>query len=838
MRTLKLIVFFILLTGITQSSFAQLEQTALNKISELEVLITQAENQGLDVLKEKMTVRTAEVFLGYANWDEANVPENTSYYQLVTIYNANAAQLATDLPDFERNEVIIILDEAISTINEVIAGTIIRKPTPIVDWEDITVTGNQLLFNSQPVFLSDYTWRPSIPELNEFFGNKDGYFMTSSDVIDEQGTIKPNVISELQSKPNGRFGSVFINHKNPPQWSQNTYDNFLTGGTLYTEYDIDNPGAREMQGFLLDGCVPLMAGKKYTEMGYMLTNEPHWNSIANTWEADPVSEYTKDKFRTWLSNKHANISILNTLWGTAFTDFNTITIEIPMQASLQGTPMWYDWMTFNMYRVTDWFTFLHDKIQESDPTAKTHVKIMPHLWSDNKKDSGIDLEALTRLTEIIGNDAKSWNSYMWGGPEEWENKYSFYWRELSMSYDFMKSVGPNKIIYNSEAHFLSTGKFRDLYMEPSYARASYWLAHLSGLNISQTWFWARQADGSIRNNAGNGYAGSNNQQPRIINEVASTVMDLNSNAEDIYAMQQLRKPLRIFYSKTSAINKANHLDDVFNLYESIYFEGTPIGFATKGIIEEQNNSDWEAILIYKTEFVTVDEFNALQTYLDNGGTIIIDTISLQQNEYGQNHSLNLSASNGTIIQASSIDNIKTQAFNLLSNNSELPNVILDETNILNEKGCFWRTITNNEGKEVITIVNIGKENAQVSLSLSNSEAINSITNLLTGQATTSTFTLTPNDVLLLEIVSETLSIDEEELDELKYYPNPTSSIINFEASRVIQKATVYNILGQEVTHLKGETNSLQVDIESYPQGIYFVKLIIEGQIKTVSIIKK
>ena len=823
-----------------QISFAQLEQTALAKISELETLIVQAENEGLDVLKEKMTVRTAEVFLDFANWDEANIVENTSYFELVNIYADNATQMATDLPDFERNEVIIILDEAIAVINEVIAGTIVRKPTPNVNWENITVSGNEVLFDGQPVFLSDYTWRPSTPELNEFFGNKDGYYMTPSDVIDAQGTIKTNVISELQSKPEGTFGSVFMNHKNTPQWALDTYDNFEVGGTLYVEYDIDNPGAREMQGFLLDGCIPLMAGKKYTQMGYLLANEPHWNSIADTWEADPVSDYTKAKFRTWLSSKHANISDLNSLWGTNFANFDDITIQIPIQESLLGTPMWYDWMKFNMYRVTDWFTFLHDKVLENDPNAKTHIKIMPHLWSDNSKDSGIDLEALTRLTDIIGNDAKSWNSYLFGDPQDWEDKYSFHWEEVAMSYDFMKSVSPNKIIYNSEAHYLSTGKFRDLYLEPTYARASYWLAHLSGMNISQTWFWAREADGSIRTNAGKGYAGSNNQQPRIINEVASTYMDLNSNAEDIYAMQQLNKPLRIFYSQTSAINKSNHLDEVFDLYESLYFEGTPIGFATQGIIEEQNNSDWEAILVYKTQFVTEDELNSLQTYLDNGGTVIIDAISLQQNEYGINHIASLNASSGTLIQASSLGNIKTQAFDLLSNNGELPNLILDETNILNEKGCFWRTVPNDQGNEVISIVNIGKESAQVTLSLRNGGTIHSITNQLTGQTLTLPFTMASDDVLLLEVVDQaSLSVEELQKDEFKFYPNPTNGVINFEASNsVIEIATVYNILGQEVTSVKGQDYNLQLDIEGFPQGIYLVKLLIEGQIKTVSIIKR
>lgn len=31
---------------------------------------------------------------------------------------------------------------------------------------------------------------------------------------------------------------------------------------------------------------------------------------------------------------------------------------------------------------------------------------MPHLFSDDKIDHGIDMEALTKLSDIIGNDAK------------------------------------------------------------------------------------------------------------------------------------------------------------------------------------------------------------------------------------------------------------------------------------------------------------------------------------------------------------------------------------------------------------------------------------------------
>ncbi|MGJ8743997.1 T9SS type A sorting domain-containing protein [Polaribacter sp.] len=834
----KKTVYLILFLGVFQTSFAQFEQTALAKINDLKQRITQAENAGLDVLKEKMTVRTAEVFLKYANWDENNIAENTTYYELVPIYEDDAVQMATDLPDFERNEIIIMLDEAIATIKQVIDGTIIRKPPPSIDWTNISIEDNEVLFNNKPVFLSDYTWRPSTTELNEFFGNKDGFYLTPSYVVDAQGTIKLNILNELQSKPSGTFGSVFLNHKNPPQWAIDTYDNFTTGGTLFTEYDIDNPGAREMQAFLLDATVPLMAGKNYSKMGYLLTNEPHWNSIENTWEAHGVSEYTKAKFRTWLAQKHTSIATLNALWNTNFANFDAVTIQLPISQNLQGTPIWYDWMTFNMFRVTDWFTFLKTKIQENDSSAKTHIKIMPHLWSDNKTDSGIDLEALTRLTEIIGNDAKSWNSYLFGSTEDWEEKYSFHWRELSMSYDFMKSVSPNKIIYNSESHYLSTGKFRDLYLKPEYARATYWLAYVSGMNISQTWFWAREADGSIRNNAGKGYAGSNNQQPRIINEVEATVLDLNANAEDVYAFQKLKKPIRIFYSKTSAINKTNHLDDVFNLYESLYFDGTPIGFATKGIIEEQDNKDWNVILIYKTAFVTVDELNALQTYLDNGGTVVLDAESLKKNEYGENHTISLNASSGTILSASSMANFKDKAFSILSDANELPALKLEETNALSIKGCLSRTISKENGTEVITIVNMGKADTEVELSYRNDKTIGAIKNLLTGQNVPSTFIMKRDAVLLLEVTSSTLSNDDILDDAFQYYPNPTTGFINIKGNKIINNIHIHNILGQEVLNLKTQEKNLKIDFKAFSKGVYLVKMIMEGETKVISVIKK
>ncbi|MGA9639243.1 T9SS type A sorting domain-containing protein [Flavobacterium sp.] len=834
-------ILFVLFFQIIGGVAVVFAQTAENKIVELQGLMSVAENKGIDVTKEKMTIRTAQVFLDYANWDQNNVTANTDAFSLVSIYKSNAAQMAQDLPGFERNDIILMLDDSKANLNKLISGQIKRKPTPIINWENILISGNKILHEGKPVFLSDFTWKPSIDKLTEFFGNQDGYYITPVNVINNAGTIKSNIVSELNSKKTGSFGSVFLNHKNVPDWTETKYGpGFKMREDTYTAYDIDNPGAREMQSYLLGGTVPKMAGKKYTQLGYLLCNEPHFYTTAGVWATGPVSNYTIEKFKLWLKNKHITITTLNTIWGTSFASFDAVTITIPIAKNLLGTPQWYDWVTFNYDRVTDWYTFLKTEIQKYDTDAKVHLKIMPNLWSENSRNHGINLEALTNLSGIIGNDAGAIESHMWGAKQEWEDHYSFDWRELCMGYDFMTSVSPDKIIYNSESHYLSTVTFRDLYLKPAYARSVYWLAYLQGMNASQTWYWSRREDGSMRNTGDNGYAGSNNQQPRIVNEVTSTVMDLNTFSEEIDALQHLKKPIRVFYSETSATNKSTHMDDVYKLYESLYFNGVPIGFATENIIKSQNNSNWDVILVYKTPFVTDKEFTSLQNYLNAGGTVIIDTESLKKNEYNKTRVSSLVANSGTLISVSNTTSMVSKAFEIVTNNNHTSRFNLVETNALNVKGCMWKATTLANGRNIISVVNIGKGTAGLTLSFDNKTTF-SYRNLLTQELVPATFTMEPETVLLLEAGTILNNSDFKVKEEILIgYPNPTSGrmTIDLKTNKSKVEVKLYNLQSQLVMSkvVIVNNNQIQLELDHLVDGVYFAKIALEKNY-SVKIIK-
>lgn len=756
--SLKKITFLICVIVSMSIQSQSLEKDAAIKIKTLEKLIKKAEKKGIDVLKEKTTIRTAEVFLDFAKWDEKNVAVNIEAFQKVQSYKNDAKKMANDLPNFERQDVIAMLDEATDYLTLLLKKKVFRTASPHVNWEKAFVDGDQITFNNRPVFLADYTWKPKSKNLTEYHGNQDGFFLTPSYIVNEKGDFQSRKKAELESKTSGSLGFIFFNHKGAPKWSQKKYgSNFKMREDTYTAYDIDNPGAREIQKNLIAAVAPHTAGKKFSELGYMLCNEPHFYTHTDAtktklpWASGGVSEFTIEKFRVWLAEKHQDIAALNSAWGTDFKNFNAVQIAIPIDISLRGTPKWYDWSVFNMYRVTEWYKFMKTEIKKYDPNGKVHLKIMPNLWTENARVHGIDLEALTSLSGIIGNDSGAEHKRIWQKkPHEWEKHYAFDWRELCMGFDFMKSVSPNKINFNSELHYLSTGRSRDLYQDPKYARATFWLAHTYGMTASQIWFWPRKEDGSVNfKKEMKGYPGSNNQQPRITNEVAMTLIDLNAFGEEIIALQRQRKPLRIFYSKTSAINKAKHMDATFELYESLHFEGVPLGFVTKDILNKQHPKNWDVVLIHDTQFVTKEELKAIQNYLNKGGIVLLDAKSLKKDEYG-NSLEKLKQSKGQILRVNSVEDFKTKSLGILKSKGQLSDVSITEVNSSGTKTCVWKVVKNKAGNNVLSVVNVGNSEATLNIQLNGSENF-VCKDLIKGITTTSTPTLVPNEVFFVEI---------------------------------------------------------------------------------------
>jgi hypothetical protein len=71
--------------------------------------------------------------------------------------------------------------------------------------------------------------------------------------------------------------------------------------------------------------------------------------------------------------------------------------------------------------------------------------------------------------------------------------------------------------------------------------------------------------------------------------------------------------------------------------------------------------------------------------------------------------------------------------------------------------------------------------------------------------------------------------EKSRIDEIKIYPNPTSERIHISAPD-INNILVTDILGQIV--LK-DTTTKEIDLSSYPKGVYFVQITDNHNVKYI-----
>lgn len=70
---------------------------------------------------------------------------------------------------------------------------------------------------------------------------------------------------------------------------------------------------------------------------------------------------------------------------------------------------------------------------------------------------------------------------------------------------------------------------------------------------------------------------------------------------------------------------------------------------------------------------------------------------------------------------------------------------------------------------------------------------------------------------------EALSIDENELDTIAIYPNPTRSEVYFSGLSTSHHISIYNMLGQQLGQYEIDPQNNLVDLSSLSNGVYFIK---------------
>ncbi|MBS4013799.1 MAG: carboxypeptidase regulatory-like domain-containing protein [Bacteroidetes bacterium] len=83
-----------------------------------------------------------------------------------------------------------------------------------------------------------------------------------------------------------------------------------------------------------------------------------------------------------------------------------------------------------------------------------------------------------------------------------------------------------------------------------------------------------------------------------------------------------------------------------------------------------------------------------------------------------------------------------------------------------------------------------------------------------------------SDIVMLTFPPYT-PVEDIVTSDIKLYPNPAKDIINITAATIIKEIEVYNLLGTLIEREKVESNEVQLNLNNYKSGFYFINVITE-----------
>lgn len=831
---------------IDDATFNDLETQVESAYLDLINKMAEAESAGVNTDYAETTRITVQLFKDlYVPWDRENPSSHhsTGKQKKDPLYQNYQNTPGVAVPFDELADCLEIIQHANYELQLQIDGEIVLEEPPDFSVGSYALNGAYYELDGEIVIPSKIFWQPESKSYWRAYGRMGGEYygiqpsMTSPSSIHAwQLTNRTANIADMTAENVGPIefwhGTVIPSG----HWTRTDFPEvFETGNRFFNHYDIDNPQAREWESFLLENFLAPMVQPSVDGGGvrsHLLNNEPRFPiRRGNNDAANNVSSYTFSKFATWLRNKYGSIDELNTTYGQSYADFSEASttnylINDGVSESLQGGPIWYDWCKFNQERVNDWFVFLNDNVQTADPTGHTHIKI----WGGASihaayQDQGIDYEFLTKLVDIPGSDSQftplelQHDTILWN--TDWKNRYMFDWRQQSVMMDFIKSIAPDKPYQDSEWHGIDGSRWLSFHNTESYLRPALWLAASHGLSAINTWFLNRREDGSLRSTSQD-INGTFATQPIMMNAYGRIMKEINAHAETFSNLVPELRNYVIYYSMDSAIQDVNYSDQMTDVYESLKLLNVPIGFTTPSDLANVADPG-QTLIIPRTEFISDKDLAALKSFAGNGGSIVLvdATDCFSKDELGFMRSegpgftpfATVDYNESTFTMAEALE-----AALEARKPEQAIQVKVTSAGGASAYGVLSQQFTRESGNHVVMLVNANQSSMRITLELLSGESTD-LSNLITGEDHQGSFTMDPQEVLLLEHYSPLPKIDMQPRFDV------TTGILSFQLlndTRIrAHIQTTHDLTSAEwtsITEVNIESNNGQMVTHNYHVG--------------------
>lgn len=422
----------------------------------------------------------------------------------------------------------------------------------------------------------------------------------------ETGRIRETVVATLEmAAAHNVMVNLLVSPHYFPEWALEKYPHLTACGHGFMKHCIDAPEARSIYARFLRTLLPLIS-KHPALHSICLSNEPQYEGRCT---------YSLAQFHDWLAHRHGDFARLNAIYGESYACFD----DVPLPEEDASYPHRFDFFRFNQDRFAGFHRFLADLVHEFDPELPVHTKVMSQAFTDpGRFEVGIDYEEFTRLGSIAGNDCFQ----TFRDPDAGE--YLDRWQDMALNFTLQRSVAPDSPIFNSEAHIIRDGDPQ--FVPGAHAYTFYWAQALHGQGAAATWVWERAQGGDFDENI--------LTRAHCVREFSRVALDLNRLGEEVHALQQAEPHLAILYSWSSFLPSVDFVNEARAAFEGAYFADSVPAFITESQCAQGTLDQFKLLVAPCASHVPDAVSEAMQRYLDAGGTLLCVGDCFTHNEYG------------------------------------------------------------------------------------------------------------------------------------------------------------------------------------------------------------
>ena len=101
-----------------------------------------------------------------------------------------------------------------------------------------------------------------------------------------------------------------------------------------------------------------------------------------------------------------------------------------------------------------------------------------------------------------------------------------------------------------------------------------------------------------------------------------------------------------------------------------------------------------------------------------------------------------------------------------------------------------------------------------------------------------TFSWYIDNVKVVATDTTSVSVGETSLANVSLYPNPAKDRVRIQSSQTIQSMALYGIKGEMLESRPVNTKEMELPLEGYSKGVYFIRLLTDDGVITKKLVVK